>query len=54
MEHIFELLFQGFAIILFCTSVSLLFYLFHNLNELEKEVKYNIYEEHVLYSHEID
>lgn len=54
MEHIFELLFHGFAIILFCTAVSLLFYLSHNLDLLDQELKYNLYQEHVLYSHQVN
>lgn len=54
MERVWELLYHGLAVLLFCIAIMLLVSQFRELGRLEQEAKKNIYDRHVLQCHQID
>lgn len=53
MENITEFLYQGLAVFLFCTAMVMLIISFRDLEDIEKNIKSNMYDRHVLSCKEI-
>ena len=54
MENLLESFYEGFAILIFCIGLELLFSCFDAMDRQVSQVKANIYEQHMLYGAEID
>lgn len=54
MEHIFDILYEGASVWIFCIATALLFSCFNQMNLQTDYVKANIYEQHMLYGVAID